>query len=69
MIKKGYVFVTAFALFIAFSQTFKYWFYDKRKLYQLSQNAIVLKLVIIFLVFFIPLLFLVRWYYKNKIND
>lgn len=63
MIKKGYVYIIAFSLFVAISQTFKYRFYSNEPI-----NKIELKFLTLLLTFLIPGLFLVRWYYKKKDN-
>lgn len=63
MIKKGYVYIIAFSLFVAISQIFKYRFYSNEPI-----NKIGLKFLTLLTTFLIPGLFLVRWYYKKKDN-
>lgn len=66
MIRKGYVYVTAFALFNASGRSFQYRFFERRSLYESSPASIILEIVIMFLIFFIPGLLIARWYYKKK---
>jgi hypothetical protein len=66
MIKKGYVYVIAVALFSAFGQTFRYRFFEMRDLNQSTIAPIILQLLIVFLAFLLPGLFIARWYYKSK---
>lgn len=68
MKKKGYIFVTAFALFIAFSQTLKDRFFGSRNLTEPTQGSVILQVVIMFIVLLMPGLFIARWYYKNKVK-
>ncbi len=68
MIKKGYLFVTFFALFLAFSRTLKYQFFARGNLNEPTCTSIIFQLVILFIVFLIPGLMIARWYYKNKIK-
>ena len=64
--KKGYVLVVLFALFIAVSQT---WFnraYITKDLSESPFTKLVLQVAILFALFAIPGVLLVRWYYKQK---
>lgn len=63
MIKKGYVYIIAFSLFVAIGQTLKSRFYSNEPI-----NKIELKFLTLLLTFLIPGLFLVRYYYKKKGN-
>lgn len=64
--KKGYVFVIVFALVIAILSTFKYRIILANDPSQISGNVIIIQIVVLFMSFLIPELFLVRWYYKHK---
>lgn len=64
--KKGYVFITLFALFIASSQNFKYFFYSNKE-HLPASDTLWIKVIVLFLTVWIPGLSLARWYYKNKI--
>jgi hypothetical protein len=64
--RKGYVFILIFSLFVAISQTLKYRIYIKHDWDAASQTKIVVQMMILFLITFIPGLLLVRWYYKLK---
>lgn len=66
MIKKGYVFIVIFALFIAVSRTFMYRYFMKRDFSEMSLYRILLQGLILFLIFLVPGLLLVRWYYRMK---
>ena len=64
--RKGYVYIVVFSLFLAISGTLKYRAYIKRDLDQVTFGHICLQTTILFLTFVVPGLFLVRWYYKMK---
>lgn len=64
--KKGYIFVIAFALFIALTQTYKYRVFERKSLEPSTTNAIIAQIIMMFLLFLIPGLLIARWYYKNK---
>ncbi len=66
MIKKGYAYIILFSLFVSISGTLKYRAYIKQDPSEVPFANIVLQATILFLVFVIPGLFLVRWYYKMK---
>lgn len=66
MIKKGYIFIVLFALFISIVGTLKYRLYIKRDFDAVSLNDIIFRIVTGFLLYLIPGLLLVRWYYKMK---
>ncbi len=66
MIKKGYVIIILFALFIAIVGTLKFRFYTKRDFNETSQGALILQIAIGFLFYLILGILLVRWYYKMK---
>ena len=66
MIRKGYVFIVFFSLFVGLSQSLKYRIFTKRDLSEATLNNLILQIVLLFLVFLIPGLLLVRWYYKMK---
>jgi hypothetical protein len=64
--KKGYVFVVLFALFIAVAQTWFYRAYTAKDLSEAPLAKLVLQGTILFSLFVIPGVLLVRWYYKQK---
>lgn len=66
MIKKGYVFIVFFSLFIAVSITFMYRYVIKRDFSEMNLYRILLQGLILFLIFLVPGLLLVRWYYRMK---
>jgi Kef-type K+ transport system membrane component KefB len=66
MIRKGYVFILLFSLFIAISQSLKYRLFIKRDLSEATTINLLLQIVVLFIVLFVPGYFLVRWYYKKK---
>jgi hypothetical protein len=66
MIKKGYLFIFFFALFIAVSQTFKYRYFIKKDLSEMNIDRILFQGLLLFFMFLIPGLLLVRWYYSMK---
>lgn len=65
-VKKGYVFVFFFVLFIAVSQTFKYSYFIKKDLSEMNLERIIFQGLLLFFMFLIPGLLLVRWYYRMK---
>ena len=66
--KKGHWFVLVFSLFLATAQTIRNEvFVLKRTNFEIGKLLIV-KFLAQFLVFLLPSLFLVRWYYKMKNN-
>lgn len=67
--RKGYWFVLAFSLFIAVAQVIKNEVFVLKKGNFEITKLVVLKFSILFLVFFIPGLLLVKWYYKMKNNQ
>jgi hypothetical protein len=64
--KKGYVFVIFFALCIAILSTLKYRIILEKNSSQITGSIITIQIVVLFMSFLIPGLFLVRWYYKHK---
>ena len=66
--RKGYVLVKLFSLFIAVTQSLKYRFFTKRDLGEETINNLVIQIVVLFLLFLIPGVLAVRWYYKQKDN-
>jgi hypothetical protein len=66
MLKKGYIFIVAFALFIAITRTFMYRYFIKRDFIEINLYKIPLQGLILFLIFLIPGLLLVRWYYRIR---
>lgn len=67
MIKKGYIIVVLFSLFVAIGGTIKYRMY-KHDLNETHWKILVIQIIIGFLFYLIPSLFLVRWYYKMKVK-
>lgn len=66
MIKRGYIFIVFFALFVAVSRTFMYRYFIRRDISDMNLNRVLLQGLILFLIFLIPGLLLVRWYYRMK---
>jgi hypothetical protein len=66
VIKKGYIFIMFFALFVSITGTLKYRLYVKRDFDVVSLNDIILRVLIGFLIYLIPGLLLVHWYYRIK---
>ncbi len=66
MIKKGYVFILFFALFIAVSRTFMYRYFVKKDFSEMNLYRTLSQGLILFLIFLIPGLLIVRWYYRMK---
>jgi hypothetical protein len=66
MLKKGYIFIVAFALFIAITRTFMYSYFIKKDFSEMNLYKISLQGLILFLIFLIPGLLLVRWYYRMR---
>ena len=64
--KKGFVFIVFFALFIAVSRIFMYRYVIKRDFSEMNLYRILLQGLILFLIFLVPGLLLVRWYYRMK---
>jgi RsiW-degrading membrane proteinase PrsW (M82 family) len=65
--KKGYIFVVLFSLFVAIGGTIKYRMY-KNDLNETPWDILVIHIIVGFLFYLIPCLFLVRWYYKIKVK-
>ena len=63
--KKGYVYMLFFVLFISIFGPIKYRLY-KRDLYLVPLNHIILEMAIAFLIYIIPGILIVRWCYKMK---
>jgi hypothetical protein len=66
MIKTGYVFIVLFALFVAVAGTLKFRLFIKRDFDEVSLGYIIFHIAIGFLIYVIPGILLVRWYYKMK---
>lgn len=64
--RKGYLFVVFFAVFIAVSRSLYYRIYIKRDLDEATVNNLVIQGTVLFLVFLIPGLLAALWYYKQK---
>jgi len=64
--KKGYVYVILFSAFIASMLTLKYRIILEKDPNLRTGRIIIIQVVWLFISFVVPLLFLVRWYYKNK---
>ncbi len=64
--KKGYLLITLFAAFVAIAGTLKFRLYVKRDFDTSPLDDILFRIVISFLIYLIPGLLLVRWYYKMK---
>lgn len=64
--KKGYFVVLVFSLFNAVGRTLYYRIYIKKDYYDIPSAEILLRIIILFLAFFIPGVLLVRWYYRQK---
>ncbi|MEI2709282.1 MAG: hypothetical protein V9E96_09750 [Chitinophagaceae bacterium] len=64
--RKGYLFILFFALFIAASRTYYYRAFVARDLRDASIDKLAIQAVILFALFALPGLLLVRWYYKQK---
>jgi uncharacterized membrane protein len=66
LMRKGYVYVILFALFIAVSQTWFHRTYTTKNIDETPLRILLLQAVIMFITFLIPGLLLARWYYKMK---
>jgi len=64
--RRGYVYVILFSLFIAVSQSFKYRLFTKHDLGVTPVSKLIIQIGISFFVFLIPGLLLARWYYRKK---
>lgn len=64
--RKGYLFIAMFALFVSITQTLKYRIYIKKDYNEVSLEYLLVQGAVLFVIFFLPGLFLVRWYYKQK---
>lgn len=64
--RKGYLFIAMFALFVSTTQTLKYRIYIKKDYNEVSMEHVLLQGAVLFVIFFVPGLLLVRWYYKQK---
>jgi hypothetical protein len=64
--KKGYLFVVLFALFIAVSGIFHYRIFIAKDLSESPFEKLIIQGVILFSLFVIPGLLLTCWYYKQK---
>jgi hypothetical protein len=66
MIKKGYVFTFIFSTFVAVSRSLYYRMFIRQDLSVETLPNLVLQVTMMFIFFFLPLLFAVRWYYSMK---
>ena len=66
MMRKGYVYVVLFSLFLGIAGPIQYRLYVKRDFNEMSAEHLLLRITIAFLMYVIPGLLLVRWYYKMK---
>jgi|JI8StandDraft_2_1071088.scaffolds.fasta_scaffold61313_2 hypothetical protein len=66
MTRKGYVIIFLFSLFNAIGRTFYCRIYIAKDYAEISFGHILLRIIILFLIFFIPGLIAVRWYYRLK---
>ncbi len=66
MLRKGYVIIVVFSLFISIAGTLKYRAYIKHDLNQVTSQYLLLQISIAFITYVIPGVLLVRWYYKMK---
>lgn len=64
--KKGYLYILFFSIFIAISQAIKYRAYIRKDFSKETLLPFCLQIAFVFFVIYIPGLFLVRWYYKMK---
>lgn len=64
--KKGYLFVLIFALFIAVTRTYYYRAFVARDLSEASVNKLIIQALFLFALFAIPGLLLSHWYYRQK---
>ena len=64
--KKGYVLILLFALFVAAMQSLKYRSYFKHDLSPATRNNLIIQIVLLFLLVAIAGILVVRWYYKLK---
>ncbi len=63
--KKGYLYILIFSLFIAVCQAIKYRMFIKRDLAQ-NVHIFIIQTTSLFLLILIPGILVVRWYYKKK---
>ncbi|RYE41896.1 MAG: hypothetical protein EOP48_23680 [Sphingobacteriales bacterium] len=68
MMKKGYVLIVLFALFVSVVGTLKYKLSINRDLEVLTLSEIIFRIIVGFLLYLFPGLLLVRWYYNMKDN-
>jgi hypothetical protein len=66
VLKKGYVFIILISLFIAISQSLKYRLFIEPDLNSSTLFNLIIQTAVLLLLFLIPGLLLVRWYYKIK---
>lgn len=67
--KRGYIYVLLFSIFIAIAQAIKNSsFQEIDGVWRVSRNTYI-KAAILFVIFFVPGVFLVRWYYSIKKNN
>jgi len=64
--RKGYVYILLFSLFVAISGALKYRMFIKKDLGRETFLNFILQIGVVFLVFYLPGLVIVRWYYKLK---
>ncbi len=68
LFRTGYVFIFAFALFIAISKSFYYRKYIAKD-EDYASNKYIIQIVTLFLLIYIPGVLLVSWYYRQKNNN
>jgi hypothetical protein len=64
--RKGNVYILLFSLFLVISGTYKFRAFINKDLNEVTIQHLVIQVTIIFLVYVIPGLLFVRWYYKIK---
>ena len=65
-LRKGYVFIVLFSLFIAISQSLKYRLFTKRDLSTETLHNLIIQAVSLFVVIVTVGILAVRWYYRMK---
>jgi len=64
--RKGYLFVLFFALFLSTSRTWFHRKYTTKDIDIMPKDVLFLQVVTLYLILVIPGLLLARWYYKMK---
>lgn len=65
-LRKGYVFIVLFSLFVAISQSLKYRLFTKRDLSAETLHNLIIQAVSLFVVIVTVGIVAVRWYYRMK---